>query len=228
MFVIWSFFSTSYIFYIMLWCFTHIYSSFNFSKALTEELNAAVERDLRCQRIVAHGRWISLELPKLRLLSYQPNKSVRTQFSTQKGRRQSLLFNCLFCCFVLCFNLMHASISFSKMLVSKHNMVLPACLYAFRPACFLSCLACCVFHICLSIWYTFSLKHSVNYISVANNPEGSQNTPKPSPRPATAMQVRQDSQPLSIRISIRLFKNGARKAMHVRECKCTHVYIWVV
>ncbi|XP_012945114.1 ankyrin repeat and KH domain-containing protein mask [Aplysia californica] len=60
------------------------YSSYNFNKALNEELSAACERDLRCQRLVAHGRWIAQDLPKLKLVLYQPTKSVRTQFSTQK------------------------------------------------------------------------------------------------------------------------------------------------
>ena len=63
-----------------------IYSSYNFTKALSEELSSACERDLRCQRVVAHGRWIAQELPKLKLVIYQPSKSVRTQFSTQKGQ----------------------------------------------------------------------------------------------------------------------------------------------
>ena len=60
-------------------------SSYNFHKSVGEELSAACERDLRCLRLVAHGKWLAQDLPKLRLVVYQPNKSIRNQFSTQKG-----------------------------------------------------------------------------------------------------------------------------------------------
>ncbi|CAL1535084.1 unnamed protein product [Lymnaea stagnalis] len=60
------------------------YSAYNFNKALNEDISPACERDLRCQRLVAHGKWIAQDLPKLKLVVYQPTKSIRTQFSTQK------------------------------------------------------------------------------------------------------------------------------------------------
>ncbi|KAH9496597.1 Protein smg7, partial [Bulinus truncatus] len=60
------------------------YSNYNFNKALTEDLSATCERDLRCQRLISHGKWIAQDLPKLKLIIYQPTKSIRTQFSTQK------------------------------------------------------------------------------------------------------------------------------------------------
>ncbi|KAK0065646.1 protein SMG7 [Biomphalaria pfeifferi] len=60
------------------------YSNFNFNKALNEDLSGACERDLRCQRLLAHGKWLAQDLPKLKLVIYQPIKSIRTQFSTQK------------------------------------------------------------------------------------------------------------------------------------------------
>ena len=60
-------------------------SSYNFHKSVGEELSAACERDLRCLRLVAHGKWLAQDLPKLKLVIYQPNKSIRNQFSTQKG-----------------------------------------------------------------------------------------------------------------------------------------------
>ncbi|GFN73867.1 protein smg7-like [Plakobranchus ocellatus] len=65
------------------------YSSFNFHKSLGEELSAACERDLRCLRLVAHGKWVAQDLPKLRLMIYQPTKSIRNQFSTQKAPQSS-------------------------------------------------------------------------------------------------------------------------------------------
>ncbi|BFZ20344.1 hypothetical protein BsWGS_23385 [Bradybaena similaris] len=61
------------------------YSSYNFSKALSEDLTLARERDLRCQRLVAHGKWLAQDLSRLKLVVYQPTKSIRNQFSTQKG-----------------------------------------------------------------------------------------------------------------------------------------------
>ncbi|RUS91468.1 hypothetical protein EGW08_000792 [Elysia chlorotica] len=65
------------------------YSSYNFHKSVGEDLSAACERDLRCLRLVAHGRWLAQDLPKLKLVVYQPNKSIRNQFSTQKAPQAS-------------------------------------------------------------------------------------------------------------------------------------------
>ncbi|XP_059145650.1 nonsense-mediated mRNA decay factor SMG7-like isoform X3 [Physella acuta] len=60
------------------------YSAYNFNKAMNEDLSSACERDLRCQRLISHGKWVAQDLPKLKLIVYQPAKSIRTQFSTQK------------------------------------------------------------------------------------------------------------------------------------------------
>ncbi|CAG5136359.1 unnamed protein product, partial [Candidula unifasciata] len=61
------------------------YSCYNFSKAFSEDLTPARERDLRCQRLVAHGKWLAQDLSQLKLVIYQPTKSIRNQFSTQKA-----------------------------------------------------------------------------------------------------------------------------------------------
>lgn len=65
------------------------YSAYNFHKSVGEELSAACERDLRCLRLVAHGKWLAQDLPKLKLVIYQPNKSIRNQFSTQRVAQSS-------------------------------------------------------------------------------------------------------------------------------------------